>query len=53
MPTNYRSAIQSFKRHAREGAQMIARDVSKQIAESLVLKTPVDTSGRKPIGLAG
>jgi hypothetical protein len=44
MPTNYRSAIQSFKRHAREGAQTIARDVSKQIAESLVLKTPVDTS---------
>lgn len=43
MPTNYRSAIQSFKRHARQGAQTIARDVSKQIAESLVLKTPVDT----------
>ena len=44
MLTNYRSAIQSFKKHAREGAEMVARDVSKQIAESLVLKTPVDTS---------
>ncbi len=46
MPTssNHKWAFRQFRKHSAAAMMAVARDVAAQMAESLVIKTPVDTT---------
>lgn len=43
MTSTYKAAFKSFKANVKKAGTDVARDVAFQLAESVILKTPVDT----------